>query len=115
MEKLPNMVDMKKEPSLDDEGNAYPGQNLYPYGLAICLNDDDLQKLDLDDDIEVGEMVHLHCIAKITSVSSQDTNDGVKKRVELQITHIAAEDEDEENEQSEDVMSRLGKKLYSGE
>lgn len=112
MEKLPNMIDLKREPALDEDGNAYPGQNLYPYGLAICLNDEELQKLDLDDDIEVGEIVHLHCLAKIISVSSNDTNDGIKKRVELQITHIAAEDEDKENEKMEDVATRLGKSLY---
>ena len=46
--------------------------------------------------------MHLHCFAKITTVSERDTDEGVKRRVELQITHISAEDESEENEEAEE-------------
>ncbi|MDE2233605.1 MAG: hypothetical protein KGJ90_05910 [Patescibacteria group bacterium] len=115
MQTVPNMVDMKREPIKDEEGNEYPGQNLYPYGLAICLEDVDLDKLDLDDDVEVGDMIHFHAMAKVSSISTRDSTEGAKKRVELQITHLSAEDEDLENEEDEakeDVMSRAQKKMY---
>ena len=43
-----------------------------------------------------GDLVHLFCMAKVTSVSKQDTSDGAKCRVELSIVEMEAEDEDTE-------------------
>jgi hypothetical protein len=113
MQTVPNMVEMKREPFKDDEGNEYPGQDLYSPGLSICLTQEDLDKLDLEDGVEVGDMIHAHFLAKVTSISTNDTSDGVKKRIELQITHLSAEDEDSENvDEKEDMYSRATKKMY---
>lgn len=108
MEVLPQFVDMAKNPKeIAEDGApleaASPSQNLYPYGLSICLTNEELDKLDLDDDVDTGDTVHLFCLAKVTTVTKTDTTDGPKCRVEMQITHIAVESEDEENEQ---VMRR---------
>lgn len=73
-----------------------PAQPTYPYGLCICLTTEELTKLNLDDDVQVGNMVRLNCIAKVTSASERDTTEGVQKRVELQIIAIEAEGEEEE-------------------
>ena len=110
VKRLPAMTDM----SLDDkekEEISMPSPPKYPYGLCICLCQDELEKLGMDDsEISVGDILHMFCLAKVTSVSSNENSDGVYKRVELQITNIATpEDEDEENRRSEKVMKKLYK------
>lgn len=62
---------------------------LYDYGLSLCFNDETLDKLHLDTDVEVGDMLDTRMLLKVTSVSKNDTGDGEKCRVELQVTHIA--------------------------
>lgn len=113
MKKLPAMVDM----AMDDEEKAeYSAPSIstpkYPYGLSISLCEKELEKLGIDEnDLEVGDMLHLHALAKITSVSSQEYEEGSHCRVELQICYLSGEDEDEENEEEEkSVTSKLYKK-----
>ena len=72
--------------------------NKYPYGLCICLTNDEIEKLDLDDDVEAGDMMHGFFMAKVTSVSKNDTGDGQKTRVEMQIVAMGVEDENAELE-----------------
>ncbi len=118
MDILPKFVDMAKKPiELAEEANqgmsaAEAPQNLYPYGLCICLTQDELDKLDLEGDVEAGDTVHLHALAKVTSVNKRDTTSGLETRVELQITHLAAEDEDEENEEAESQSRKLSYKNF---
>lgn len=69
-----------------------------PYGLCICLTEAELEKLGLEPDCEVGDMVHLFAMAKVTSVSVNDAGSGAKCRIELAITDLAVEDEDDEEE-----------------
>jgi hypothetical protein len=116
---VPKMVDMARSPKEVEETAAMPMflQNKYPYGLCISLCQDELEKLDVDHgDWEVGDMFHLHAFAKVTSISQSDTEDGGKNcRVELQITALGAESEDEENEEAEEKrpsLSGFHKKLY---
>ena len=68
--------------------------NQYPYGLCICLTHDELAKLGLSGDCEVGDMLHLHAMAKVTSVSSNASESAETCRIELQITDMEVEDED---------------------
>lgn len=77
---------------------------LYDYGLTLCFNHETLQKLNLDDeDVEVGDMLDIRAMAKVTSVSKNDTGDGEKCRVELQLTHIGIpENENNEYDADED-------------
>lgn len=111
MKLLPSMVDM----AMDEKEKAEvmnPGPPTYPYGLCISLCDNELEKLNLDDqDVSVGDMLHLHCLAEVTSVSKNDSmNFGPSCRIELQIKFISAEDEEKENEEAEKPLSRLYKK-----
>lgn len=110
-------VDMKRSPKDYQTGALVadcPSPDLYPYGLCIRLNQEDLDKLNLDDDVESGDMVHLHAMAKVTCVSKRDTTTGKTVDVELQITHLSVEDEDDENEETEEGMdenpAKLGRK-----
>lgn len=70
----------------------------YPYNLRISLTDKELAKLQLDHtEAEVGGMVHGCFMARITSVSSNETDDGERRCVELQIENLGIASEDEEN------------------
>ena len=103
MSKFHRMVSMERTP---DEKAVERAQNEcppsiadmpdVPYGLCICLTEVELEKLDLEDDCEVGDLVHLFCMAKVTSVSKNDTGRGPKCRVELAITDMEVENEDTE-------------------
>ena len=109
MNKIPAMQDMSMDASEAKEF-VTPSPPKYPYGLCISLCQDELEKLGLDDDdLSVGDMVHIHALAKVTSVSSNETEDGADSRVELVLAYISAEDEDEENEE-EGVTSKLYKR-----
>lgn len=83
---LPAMPEMASQPR-------------YPYGLSISLSEKELEKLKLSAECEVGDMIHLVGMAKVTSISANDTQDGKSCRIELQITHLELEDEDEEVEE----------------
>jgi hypothetical protein len=68
-----------------------------PPGLCICLTETEFEKLDRTSDLEVGDLIHLFAMAKVTSVSKSDTGDGERCRVELGIVALAAEDENDED------------------
>jgi len=95
--------DIKKDMPAAVAVDPKPSAPVYPYGLCICLEDDELEKLGLDGDLpSVGEMIHLAAMAKVTSASQNEREmaDGTKherRRIELTITHLATENEDEEN------------------
>lgn len=105
MRKIPAMIDMRLSPA--EAKKAYPWRDedaedlpAYPCGLSISLSEVELAKLGLTDDVDVGDMVHLHCMAKVTSVSKTDTESGGPCcRVELQITNMVGLNEEEENQE----------------
>ena len=105
-------------PCADGDDPIYSGPD-YPYGLSLCLSERELRLAGLDgDDIDVGDILHGHFFAKVTSVSAdaskgEDGEDSTNRRVELTITHLSGEDEDEENEE-EDARDEPGilDKLY---
>lgn len=74
----------------------------YSYGLSLCFDQETLDKLNLDnEDVEVGDMLHLFAMAEVTSVSKQDTGRGEQCRVELTLTHIGLENENQEEYEAE--------------
>lgn len=97
------LVDMRKTPADKAEEvmemTSAPSPDMiadYPYGLCLCLTHEELEKLDLDTDVEVGDMIDLRAFAKVTSVSKRDVGGQEDIRVELQITNLAVESEDTE-------------------
>lgn len=94
------LADMGKTPEEISEDMDMPSPvsaNRYPYGLCISLDHDDLEKLNMPLDMEVGDTIHVFAFARVTSVSKSELTDGkCNCRVELQITHLALEDEDQE-------------------
>lgn len=59
----------------------------FPYGLRLRLEDDCLKKMALSKLPKVGEKVSISAIAKIISVSQDES----RKSIELQITDIGME------------------------
>lgn len=102
------LVDMAKTPEelakdyLGAPTIAAPDQSRYPYGLCISLCQDELDKLGLDGDCEVGDMIDLRAMAKVTSVSKNETTSGASIRIELQITHMETENESDEYDDEAD-------------
>jgi hypothetical protein len=65
----------------------------YPYGLNISLDEDSLEKLDIDiSTFGVGDEVEIHARAKVSSVSqSEREGSGKSASLSLQITDMAVE------------------------
>jgi hypothetical protein len=101
MRKIPAMVDMARTPA-EVKAADEPSAPTYPYGLTLCLCNEELEKLGLDGECEVGDLLHVHAMAKVTSVSKMDNeSSGPSCRVELQIVSMVGENEDDENEAAE--------------
>lgn len=100
---------LEAEPSPAEVSAAAPR---YSYGLCICLGPDELAKLGITDMPSAGDMLHGAFMSKVTSVSERDTEGGKDCRVELQITHLAIESEDDENDEM--VSERRAKRMYVG-
>lgn len=60
----------------------------YPYGLCISLCQDELTKLGLTDLPSIGTEMPLNAIAKVTSVSLNESEGHSNTRLELQITML---------------------------
>jgi hypothetical protein len=74
-----------------------PSPPQYPYGTRICLTGRELEMLRLPLPT-VGNLIDLRAFAEVTSVS----DDGQCQRVELQITKLKVENEDDEGGEDED-------------
>lgn len=73
----------------------------YPWGLCIRLSERELDKLGLDGDCEVGDVLDMRCMAEVTSVSARKSGGERCCEVELQITHIDPKEDDDEGEEDE--------------
>jgi hypothetical protein len=80
----------------------------YPWGLRITLDEKDLEKLDVSEDIQAGDMLHFYAMAKVTNVSTSDSEGGKCCNVTLQIQSLAVEDE--AAEEVSKVAKRYGTK-----
>lgn len=72
----------------------------YPYGLSLSLNKETLEKLGVSELPEIGTMIHIMAMAKVTSVNESASEADHYCCVGLQITHMALEDEDTERSYS---------------
>ena len=86
--------EMKKEYALN---TPCTDESIYPYGLSISLSNDELDKLDMDTNCQVGDLIHMTSMAKVTSISKSETSGGENCRMELQIIAIGVT----ENESTE--------------
>lgn len=129
------MVDMARTPDPPppppDDAPAPPAppappQPQYPWGLSICLGDDELDKLGLSTDQlpDVGDILEAFTTSKVTSVSCTENVDPAtgqpKKccRVELQIVGMKVHGEEPEavdRIEEEQARSRGRRQRFYGE
>ena len=98
-------VDLALSPSEVEETQAPLAAEApkYPYGTSISLDEKILEKMDVDrSDWAVGDIFHLHALAKVTSISEHENQDGGKCCVTLQIIALKGESEDAEDKEDED-------------
>lgn len=91
---------MTDEEKLDQLMPVQPSDGVpeYPPGLRICLCDGELEKLDLEEDPDVGDYIDLRILGRVTSFSNYNG----KRRVEIQGEKIAMEIEDDEGPDDDD-------------
>ncbi len=86
----------------------------YPCGLRICLTENELEKLNLDDDCDVGDVIDLRAFAVVTSISKNDGAGGQSCRIELQIQKLAVENEMTEEDMPEPAKPKRRSLMYGG-
>lgn len=115
-------VDMAMTPqeTLEDYGAVSSPPDVsklpkYPYGLCISLCKDEIDKLGLDvADLEIGDFLHLHSMARVTSFSIRETEGGSDPRIELTLAFIEVEDEGEEDDEADKMSKKdIPSKLYT--
>lgn len=97
---MAKLVDME----MDDERQfdhptpiAMSNRARFPYGLRICLCDDELKKLGLDVNCDEGDFLDIRAFATVTSVHKEHGSN----RVELQIEKMSVENESNESPDDE--------------
>lgn len=88
---LTNMKRAKRDNDSDEMAMEEPD---YPWGLRVHLEDESLDKLDMDDLPAVGSKMTMMTTVEVTSVSQHEdsSDDGERRNVELQITDMELTD-----------------------
>lgn len=74
---------------------SYP-QPMFPWGLQITLENEQIDKLGMDMSVEAGDYITFDAIGKVSTVSSRDTDKGPQKSVSIQIVMMAVGSEHQE-------------------
>ena len=101
-----NMIDMTLSTEEKVEKRAedmYPPPILLmpdiPSGLCMCWDEDIIEKLGIDtENCDVGDMLHVSGMVKLTSKSISESDAGVRMRFEVGFCLMAVEDENAETE-----------------
>lgn len=97
----------------------YEDQERYPYGLRLDLNNDTLEKLGITKLPAVGTVLMFEAKAKVVGSRQSATESSDNRSIELQITHLDLEMDDDEVSEGEltrneaGAMSKVAKKLSS--
>lgn len=88
----------------------------YPWGLCLRIEKEQIEKLKLDG-AQVGDTIHVFALGKVTSVSARASEGGDDhSSIEIQITDMAAENEDRENEEADpEEKERATRKRWYGD
>jgi len=71
--------------------SALVDRPLYPWGLAITLDEEALEALGMTELPEVGKPLRLEALVDVTAVSSNESKGGASRSVSLQITAMCLE------------------------
>ncbi len=110
---MSEMVDMKMDKKEKEKMVPQPistqGKDKgpeYPYGLKIELDNESLDKMDIDlSEFDVGDNVMIMAKAKISSksIDKNEGDDKERKRMAFQITHLCLEAGEEDEGEEEEV------------
>jgi hypothetical protein len=78
---------------------AYEEKPHYPYGTSLSLDEKSMDKLNIKSLPEIGSMIHGRFMAKVTRISASADDSGDSSCLGLQITHMALENEETENDE----------------
>jgi hypothetical protein len=110
------LVDMEREEG-GETGMAMPMGSPYPYGLRLHLTQQELEKLGYEGLPEAGTKVRIEAVACVTRAASEDPDaDGDIDYlcVEMQITELGIEEEEESAGKDADNDSRA-ERMYTRE
>ena len=79
MAKTPAQVNKEVDQNKAPFSVAAADVQVYPYGLCISLENEQLEKLGIDSDCDVGDMIHFCAMGKVTSKSERE-KEGVSHR-----------------------------------
>jgi hypothetical protein len=100
-------VDMSrpKEDNKPMEMGEMPEGEKYPYGLRICLNQEELDKLGIPGLPDVGEKLCIEADVTVVAIRSNETQGGGKEStVDLQITALMFCSPEEEKKEATEVL-----------
>lgn len=81
------LVNMKQDGSSMPKDLA-PRDDVYPYGLCLCLNDDVIKKLGLKEMPKVGTKMKLEAMVEVVRTFESESKDGENYSMDLQITDM---------------------------
>jgi len=91
---MPDLIDMKLPPKSKKELKEFmePPQEEWPYGLRLCLEKEQIDKIPIVADMKMGDRVSVQAEGSITSMSmSERKGKEDYHTVEIQIEKIAIE------------------------
>jgi uncharacterized transporter YbjL len=97
----------KSESTATQPVEAKQDSPAYPYGLRIELNDESMKKLGLKELPEVGEEMMLLAKVVVERVSQNDTKDGKRQDMSLQITEMELSEGEEEKKEEAPVDQKF--------
>lgn len=112
-------ISKKEAKETNKLSTPYEDQERYPYGLRLDLNDDTLKKLGITKLPAVGTVLMFEAKAKVVGSRQSATESSDNRSIELQITHLDLEMDDDEVSEGEltrneaGAMSKVAKKLSS--
>lgn len=88
----------------------------YPYGTCLYLDEKTLDKLGISEMPDVGTMVKIEAMAKVTGTSEREYEGGSHKTLDLQLTDMGLEEGAEEEEVGgpSGQFSKAAKTMYGG-
>lgn len=103
-----DLVDVRRTPedkkAEKDRWDSPEGQDDYPYGLSIHINDETMAKLGLTDkDFDAGQPVMIHAEGFISEDSVRTVNGEKKRSMSIQFRKLAVE----QGEAGPDVATAL--------
>jgi hypothetical protein len=118
MHMVTKMVSMAKTPEEIKEtelpavaARVKEDQPIYPWGLSLRLEEKELEKLRMGE-CEVGDIVHVFAMARVTSKSEHATEGNQNCSIELQITDLSLENENAEVAELPDAQKLKREKWY---